>query len=126
MAESSNPKKPPVHQSLVERILAFTQVKLPAWLVLLLLIFHQIPGWKEDIDFWIDVAKHSGGFFAVIATAISSPFFTPILAVATVIYLIVVGQPKNFVQRHPAWAVLGWSVFVCASAVAVAAISGFL
>jgi hypothetical protein len=120
------PRRPFPRQSLAERLLAFTRIKLPAWLVLLLLIFHQIPGWKDDIDFWIDVAKHSGGFFAVIAAAISSPFFTPILAVAAVIYLVVVGQPKSFVQRHPAWAVLGWSVFVvCASAIAVTAISGF-
>jgi hypothetical protein len=118
MTESNYAKKTPARQNLAERILAFTRIKLPAWLVLLLLIFHQIPGWKEDIDFWIDVAKHSGGFFALVAAAVSSPFFTPVLAMATVIYLVVVGQPKNFVQRHPAWAVLGWSVFViCTSAV---------
>lgn len=126
MPKTNNLEHGPARRSWPERLLSFTRIKLPAWLVLALLIFHQIPGWKEDIDFWIDIAKHSGGFFAVIAAAISNPFFTPVLAVATVIYLIVVGQPKNFVQRHPAWAVLGWSVFfVCTCAVAVTTISGF-
>jgi hypothetical protein len=116
--------KPSVRQRLAQRLAAF-KVQLPAWLVLALLIFHQIPQWKSDIDFWIDVAKSSGGFFAVIATVISNPLFTPVLAIASVIYLLVVGQPRGIVQRHPAWPILGWLVLaICASSVAATAIWG--
>lgn len=105
----------------------FTRVKLPAWLVLLLLAIREIPDWKSRIDFWIEVAHQMGGVMGGIAGAMASPLFTPILASLAVLYLIFVGEPKKGMQRHPWWPLIGWIVFaVCFATIAIPADYGAL
>jgi hypothetical protein len=127
MSEIQEIQNSALRPSASERLLSFTRVRLPAWATLALLAFREIPAWKDDIDFWLNVTRHSGGFFAVIATAIESPFFTPVLGVASALYLVLVRQPKGRpIQRHPIWATAIWCIFLlCLAAVAATAISGF-
>jgi hypothetical protein len=91
--------------------LLITAPKIPAWLVILLLVLKEIPDWKSRYDFWVSAAKSLGGFPGMIASVIGSGYFTPIAAVTAAAYIILVGEPKKGVQRHHWWPYIGWSVF---------------
>jgi hypothetical protein len=86
------------------------QIKLPGWLFLLLAIIMAIPDWKSRYEFWLEVAKSSGGQLAMVANVLAWPYFSPALAIAGVLYLLLVGQPKKGVQRHPLIPIIGWVI----------------
>jgi hypothetical protein len=98
------------------------QVKLPGWLFLLLAIVIAVPDWKSRYEFWLEVAKSSGGFLAMVAGILEWPYFSPALGIVGVLYLLLVGQPRKGVQRHPLLPIIGWISFaVCCSAIIVTA-----
>ena len=82
--------------------------KIPAWAVLLwnALLFY--PDWKSRIDVYIDTARGMGGAMAQVASAITSPWFTPAATIAAVLWILFMGEPRRGVVRHPRWAVIGW------------------
>lgn len=84
--------------------------KLPAWPVLLWLLIQQIPDWKGRIDFWLDAAKTAGGYTAVAAAVIGSPYFSLGMAGAAVLWLAFAGEPRRGVIRHPWLPYLGWTI----------------
>ena len=67
-----------------QRVLAlFTQpVKLPGWVAVLLFIYIFVPDNLSRAHFWIDAAKSTGGYIALAATVVSSPYFGPALLTA--------------------------------------------
>jgi hypothetical protein len=93
------------------RALFAQPIKLPGWATIFLFFIIQIPDWKSRIDFWLDVAKSSGGYFAMIATVIASPYFSPAMAVTGLLWIAFVGEPDKGVQRHHWLRYLGWAVF---------------
>lgn len=98
------------------------QVKLPGWLFLFLAVVIGFPDWNSRHEFWLQVAKSSGGRLAMVAEALAWPYFSPTLAIVGVLYLLLVGQPKKSVQRHPLFPIIGWiSVTICFAAIVVTA-----
>jgi hypothetical protein len=91
--------------------LLVTAPKIPAWLVIVLLILKEVPDWKSRYDFWIAAAKSLGGIPGMIASVIGSGYFTPLAAIAAAAYIVLIGEPKKGVQRHHWWPYIGWSVF---------------
>lgn len=90
----------------------FTQpVKIPGWLLVLWVASQEIPDWKSRIDFWVGVAADAGGYLAVPAAAIASPYFTPTLLVAGLAWILLAGEPAKGVQRHHWLRYVGWSIF---------------
>ena len=117
---SDNQTSPGVQSILARLRRLFTRIKLPGWLVLILLALREIPDWKHRIDFWIEVARHMGGGLSILAGILASSFFTPALATLAILYLLFVGEPKQGVQRHPWWPYFGWLVFAfCFATIAV-------
>jgi hypothetical protein len=100
----------------------FTRAKLPAWAVILWEALQVIPDWKSRVDFWIDVAKGTSGFWSGVANVISLPYFNFALTATALIWLGLAGEPKKFVQRHPWLPYLGWAVFGIALAAVVSTI----
>jgi len=104
----------------------FTRAKFPAWAVILWEAFQGIPDWKSRVDFWVDVAKGTGGFWGGVATVISLPYFNLTLTAAALVWLGIAGEPKKGVQRHPWLPYLGWAVFgIVLSAIGSAVITGY-
>jgi hypothetical protein len=100
----------------------FTRRKLPAWAVFALLVIEQIPDWKARLDFWLAAAREAGGYAGAAAAMIGSPYFSLGLAVAGVLWLIFVGEPRKGVQRHHWLPYLGWGLFVvCLTAIVLTA-----
>jgi hypothetical protein len=91
--------------------LLVTAPKIPAWLVIIILLLKEIPDWKSRYDFWVTAAKSLGGIPGMIAWVIGSGYFAPIAAIMAAGYIILVGEPKKSVQRHYWWPYIGWSVF---------------
>ncbi len=90
---------------------AFTHpIKLPGWLAVLIVVAQEIPDWKHRIDFWLEVAKGTGGYLAMAAAAIASPYFTPSLLVAGLGWIIFAGEAHKGVQRHHWLRYVGWSI----------------
>src|ERR1700724_4323966 len=79
----------------------FTEpVKLPGWAVVILVIVEGVPDWKHRLEFWLDVAKGTGGGIAMAATVIASPYFTPALLAAGLLWIDFAGEAPKGVQRH--------------------------
>ncbi len=89
----------------------FSRVKWPGLVPLILAIVINVPDWQSRIQFWLKAAKMMGGSVAFAATIVGSWWFTLSLVVGGVGYLALVGEPRKYVQRHPAWPILGWIVF---------------
>ena len=89
----------------------FTQpVKIPGWVLVLYGAVQLIPDWKSRFDFWLDVAKESGGYLAVVASVIASPYFTPSLLAAGFAWIIFAGEAPRGVQRHHWLRHVGWAI----------------
>jgi hypothetical protein len=101
----------------------FTEpVKLPGWAAVAFVALQVIPDWKSRFDFWVDVAKQTGGYLAVAATVIASPYFTPSLLTAGLAWILFAGEAPRGVQRHHWMRYVGWSVFlVCFTTIVVTA-----
>ena len=99
----------------------FTEpVKLPGWAVVILVIVEGVPDWKHRLEFWLDVAKGTGGGIAMAATVIASPYFTPALLAAGLLWIAFAGEAPKGVQRHHWLRYVGWSVFlICFTTIAV-------
>jgi hypothetical protein len=91
--------------------LLVTAPKIPAWLVIILLVLKEVPDWKSRYDFWLAAAASLGGIPGMIASVIGSGYFAPIAAITAAAYIILIGEPKKGVQRHHWWPYIGWSVF---------------
>ena len=104
----------------------FTRAKVPAWAVILWEAFQIIPDWKSRVDFWLAIAKGTGGFWGGVATVISVPYFNLGLTAAALLWLGFAGEPKKFVQRHPWLPYLGWAVFgIVLAAIGSSLITGY-
>jgi hypothetical protein len=90
--------------------LLVTKPKIPAWLVIILLVVREIPDWKSRYDFWLTAAKSLGGVPGMIASVIASGYFAPSVGLVAAAYILLVGEPKT-VQRHHWWPYIGWSIF---------------
>jgi hypothetical protein len=66
---------------------------------------------EEHIRHAYHFMHEMGGEPEMIATLVESPWFSFGLVAAGVTYLIFVGEPKEGVQRHPWWPIVGWSIF---------------
>jgi hypothetical protein len=89
----------------------FTQpVKLPGWLLVVITLVQVVPDWKSRFDFWLDVAKSTGGYLAVAATVIASPYFTPSLLAVGLGWIVFAGEAPVGVQRHHWLKHVGWAV----------------
>ncbi len=101
----------------------FTQpVKLPGWAAAILAVIIFVPDWHSRIEFWLSVAKATGGYVGLIAAAITSPYFSPSLFVAGLLWILLVGEPTKGVQRRHWLRYVGWSVFiVCLTTVVITA-----
>jgi hypothetical protein len=99
----------------------FTEpVKLPGWAAVLLVIIQVVPDWKSRLDFWLDVAKGTGGYLATAANVIASPYFTPSMLTAGLAWLAFAGESPTGVQRHHWLRYVGWSIFlICLTVMAV-------
>jgi len=96
--------------------------KWPGWAAILLVVFEVVPDWKSRFDFWLDVAKSTGGYLAVAATVIASPYFTPALLVAGLAWIAFAGEAPRGVQRHHWLRYVGWSIVsVCVTVVVLTA-----
>jgi hypothetical protein len=101
-------------------------IKLPGWAAILFAVFVFFPDWHARIEFWLHVVHEAGGKMSVLASAIASPYFSPALAAAGLIWVLFVGEPRG-VQRHHWLRYVGWSVFlICATTVVSVAAYGAL
>jgi hypothetical protein len=102
-------------------------IKLPGWAAILFAVFVFFPDWHARIDFWLHVVQDAGGRMSTIAGAIASPYFSPTLAIAGVLWVLFVGEPTKGVQRRHWLRYVGWSIFlICATTVIVLAGYGAL
>jgi hypothetical protein len=85
-------------------------IKLPGWAVILYVAIQAIPDWKSRLEFWLGVAKSTGGYLAIAATVIASPYFTPSLLAAGLAWVVFAGEAPRGVQRHHWLRYIGWSV----------------
>jgi hypothetical protein len=101
----------------------FTEpVKLPGWAAVLFVAVQVIPDWKSRFDFWLEIAESTGGYFAVAASVIASPYFTPSLLAAGLAWIIFAGESPRGVQRHHWLRYAGWSILiVCVTVVLLTA-----
>lgn len=105
----------------------FTQpIKLPGWAAVLFVAFQLIPDWKSRLDFWLDVAKGTGGYLAMAATVVASPFFMPCFFAAGLAWIALAGEAPRGVQRHHWLRYIGWSVVsICLTVIVITASYGF-
>jgi hypothetical protein len=76
--------------------------------------------WSETVRLAYDAMRELGGEPALVADVLSSPWAGLAMIAGGMAYVVFVGEPKQGVQRHPGWPVLGWSVFgVCLTALLV-------
>jgi hypothetical protein len=91
----------------------FTErAKLPGWAAVLVGIAVFVPDWHSRIEFWLAVAKGTGGFLAVLATLVGSPYFNPALVLAGLAWLAFAGESPRGVQRQRWLPYFGWSAFL--------------
>lgn len=74
-------------------------------------------GWRlldigGRLDLLVRVIEQIGGSPALIASIVSSVWFSVALVAAGVVYLIFVGEPGRGVQRQRWWSAIGWGIFV--------------
>jgi hypothetical protein len=107
---------------------AFTEpVKLPGWAAIIVVVVQVVPDWKSRIDFWLSVAKSAGGYLAVAAAVVASPYFTPSLLAGGLAWVLFAGEAPRGVQRHHWLRYVGWSVFlVCVTLIVITAGYGAL
>jgi len=84
------------------------QFKIPGWLGFVFAVFWGVPGWQSKFDYWLRVAKSSSGWAAPAADALLSPYFSPTLAVVSLMYVVAVSSPASAPLRSKSIAVLGW------------------
>lgn len=102
-------------------------VQLPGWAMLVLAIIIGVPDWKSRYEFWLATAAGTGSKIAVLAPILAHPYLPGILAVAGVIYLVIVGAPGKSAIRHKWLPVVGWIAFtVCFSAIIATAGFGWI
>jgi hypothetical protein len=101
---------PPATPSFYQRTRTFvtTPIKIPGALLLLWVVFREIPDMKSRFDFWLDAAKSMGGYSGIAASILLSPWFTIAVFAAAIAWLFFVHEPKGV--RHPVWHSIGWSV----------------
>jgi hypothetical protein len=101
-------------------------VPLPGWGLLLLAIVMGIPDWKSRYDFWLSVAESSAPWFGPIIPVLRYPYFPAALAIAGIVYLILVGYPGPSVVRHRVVPLVAWVLLtLSATIVAGTAIAGY-
>ena len=104
------------------RSLLLGTVTLPGWAAIILAIIIDVPDWKSRYEFWLSVAQSTGGYISVLAHVLANPYFPGALAVAGVIYLVVVGAPGVSQLRHRWLPLAAWgAIALCASAIIVTA-----
>jgi hypothetical protein len=104
----------------------FVTPRLPAWPVLIWEVLQWIPDWKSRADFWVSIAKDTGGFWGGVASVITLPYFNLGMTAAALLWLGLVGEPKKGVQRHPFLPYLGWGVFgIILAAIGSSIITGY-
>jgi hypothetical protein len=100
-------------------------IKLPAWAMLGLAIYTFLPDNISRAQWWLSVAKTTGGYVAMAADVVGSPYFGPALLVFGLLWILFVGEPTAGVQRHHWLRYVGWSVFsVCLTVVIITVNNG--
>jgi hypothetical protein len=85
------------------------QFRIPGWLGLLFAIFWGVPTWQSKIDFWVNVAKSSGGLLGALADILTWPYLSATIAIVSFVYLGVVSlqarpdSPRNAILGSFAW-----------------------
>jgi hypothetical protein len=88
------------------------QFQVPGWLLLTLAIIIGVPDWTSRYQFWLGVAKSTGGKISVVATILLWPYFPAVLALTGVALLFAGWNQKYPAQRHPIVPVAGLASFV--------------
>lgn len=95
-------------------------VQLPGWAMLLLAIVMGVPDWNSRFEYWLQTARSTGSWIAMLAPVLAHPYFPGILGLVGVVYLVVVGWNGPSVVRHKWVPIAGWvAVAFCASALIV-------
>jgi hypothetical protein len=89
-------------------------------------VVEELPDWHHRIRFWLDVAHSAGGYVSILAAIITSPYFSPGLAVAGLGWLLLVGEPTRGIQRQRWLPLAGWTIVaVCLTATAITLGQGY-
>jgi hypothetical protein len=104
------------------------QFKLPGWLLLLVAIYMGVPDWNTRNEYWLNIAKSSGGLMSPIASILLWPYFAPALALTGLLYVVAVGRPwggASAPSRSPIIGWAGWIAFaICFATIAATIASG--
>ncbi len=84
------------------------QFKIPGWLGFAFAVFWGVPGWQSKFDYWLLVARSSSSLAAPAADVLLWPYFSPTLAVVSLLYVAAVSRPASAPPRSKSIAVLGW------------------
>ncbi len=84
------------------------QFKIPGWLGFIFAVFWGVPGWQSKFDYWLRIVRSSSSLAAPIADVLLWPYFSPTLAVVSLLYVAVVSRPASAPLRSKSIAVLGW------------------
>jgi len=102
----------------------FTFRKLPGWAEIAVGVAARISSHEERIRNAFEVMRDMGGDPEMIASVVTSPWFSAGLILSGVSYLVFVGEPQKGAQRQPWWPILGWSV-VSISVVTLLSVIGY-
>jgi hypothetical protein len=96
----------------------FSLRRLPGLALALLGLGWRLLDYLGRTDIFIRIVESTGGRPAMIASALSSIWFSVGLVLVGIAYVVFVGEPEKGAQRHPWWPYVGWSVFaVCLTAI---------
>lgn len=89
------------------------QFTVPGWLLIIIAIVIGVPDWNSRYEFWLGVAKSSGGHMSILADVLLWKYFPPALALTGVAYLLFVGNPRLAPKSHPFVSVVAWIALSC-------------
>ena len=129
MSETESSDTPPIPREPWYRV-SWARIssrwKWPGWAALALWIVIEVPDWYHRLDFWLGTVAAMGGYLGAAALVVGSAYFRWAILVAAISYLVLIGEPKRGVQRHPWWPIIGWVVFgLCFTAIIMTLLAGY-
>ena len=99
----------------------FSFRKLPGWAEIAVGVAARISSHEERARNAFEVMRDMGGDPEMIASVVTSPWFSAGLILSGVGYLVFVGEPQKGIQRQPWWPIVGWSVVSVCMAILLSA-----